>query len=112
MSTIYFRTEHEGVAEVRGSERAYAGSLTRNIAASVIWEPFSGCIDPVARYFPSDWQTSMPSYWPYERKMTSFVLPVYPFIVPSLPKMDRRHHRLARRLRLRTTSGRCLREAP
>lgn len=73
MSTIYFRTEHEGIAEVRGPERAYADSLTRNIAASVIWEPFSGCIDPVARYFPFDWQTSMPSYWSYEKKMTCYL---------------------------------------
>lgn len=73
MSTIYFRTEHDGVAEVRGSERAYAGSLTRNIAASVIQEPFSGCIDPVARYFPADWQTNLPSYWPYDQKMTYYL---------------------------------------
>lgn len=73
MSTIYFRTEHEGVAEVRGCERAYADSLTRNIAASVIQEPFSGSIDPVARYFPADWQTNLPSYWPYDQKMTYYL---------------------------------------
>jgi hypothetical protein len=74
MSTIYFRTEHEGIAEVRGCERAYGAFLTKSIGASALYgEPFPGDTDPVARYFPADWRASLPPHWSYEKKLAFYL---------------------------------------
>lgn len=73
MSTVFFHTENEGTAEIRGLERHMGASLIRKIAATTLSEPFGGQIDPVTRHFPAGWQKHLPSDWTYAERITFYL---------------------------------------
>lgn len=56
MSRIYFHTEGEEAAEVRGSERAHMGVTCSDVAVAMFGVTFES--DPIRRILPKEWVTT------------------------------------------------------